>query len=164
MFILFPVSAISIFFANILVELFALDDRQGIRTYLNSITGVLSIVSILIALFLNLYGTEILSLFGKGFDQGENLLLVLSVGYTLSAMFGSYETVLLISDYKERLSRINLQMIFLNLVLNFPLVYYYGINGAAAGTLIVIVYSRLLQIYLVNKYVLSKHELLVPWD
>ena len=154
LFILFPVSAVSIFFSNMLVGLFAKNDITNILFYLKKITLVLFFSSLLIFLVINIFNGEILQVFGNFFDKGESVLLILSFGYMLSASFGCFETVILISKHKNYLFKLNITMIILNAVLNIPLVYYYGINGAAFGTLVAIIYSRLMQVLFVKKKIL----------
>jgi len=96
-----------------------------------------------------------LNLFGKEFIDGSLVLLFLTFGYMISASLGSFETVLLMSEYKKRLFQINLFVVLTNLFVNIPLVYFYGINGAAIGTLISIVVNRLLQFQIIKSKILS---------
>ena len=154
LFILFPVSAVSIFFSNLLVGFFAKNDINSISFYLKKISIVLFFSSLVIFLVINFFNVEILQVFGKDFNEGESVLLFLSFGYMVSAIFGCFETVILISKHKNYLFKLNIIMIILNILLNIPLVYFYGINGAAIGTLIVIIYSRLMQVNFVKRNIL----------
>lgn len=154
LFILFPVSAVNIFFSNMLVGFFTKNDINSIKFYLKKISLVLLFISLIIFLGINFFNVEILQVFGKDFEEGESVLLFLSFAYMVSAIFGSFETVILISKHKNYLFKLNITMIILNVLLNLPLVYFYGINGAAIGTLIVIIYTRLMQVYFVKKKIL----------
>ena len=58
---------------------------------------------------------------------------------------GVFESIFLMSDLKIILAKINLYMIIFNLILNIPLVYYFGIVGASIATLLSIVIVRLIQ-------------------
>ena len=155
LFMLFPASAIAIFFSNKLVVFYKNNQVTEIKTYLKKITLVLSLVSLFLFLFLNIFSTYILNLFGKEFIDGSLVLLFLTFGYMISASLGSFETVLLMSEYKKRLFQINLFVVLTNLFVNIPLVYFYGINGAAIGTLISIVVNRLLQFQIIKNKILS---------
>ena len=154
LFMLLPASAISIFFANKLVAFYKNNQLTHVKSYLKKITLVLSLVSLLLFLFLNVLNTHILGLFGMEFVNGSLVLLFLTFGYMISASLGSFETVLLMSKFKKQLFQINLLVVLANLIVNIPLVYLYGINGAAVGTLISLVLNRFLQFRIIRNKIL----------
>ena len=157
LFMLFPASAIAIFFSNKLIVFYKNNQITEIKKYIKKITLVLFLVSLFLFLFLNVFSTYILSLFGKEFIDGSLVLLFLTFGYMISASLGSFETVLLMSEYKKRLFQINLFVVLTNLFVNIPLVYFYGINGAAIGTLISIVFNRFLQFKIIKNKILFRN-------
>jgi len=154
LFMLFPASAIAIFFSNKLVLFYKNNEVIEIKRYLKKITFVLFALSLILFLILNLFSFQILSLFGKDFIEGKSVLLILTFGYMISAGFGAFETVLLMSKYKKALFKINLLVVFSNLFVNIPFVYLYGIKGAAFGTLVSILVNRFLQFQIITKKIL----------
>lgn len=154
-FMLFPASAIAIFFSNKLVEFYKNNDHKSVHTYLKKITIILFIVSSLIFTLINLFSSTILNLFGKEFIDGSMALLILTFAYLINASFGSFETVLLMSTHKSYLFNLNLITVLINIFFNVPLVFLYGIEGAAIGTLISITANRVMQYHFLRKKILK---------
>lgn len=154
-FMLFPASAIAIFFSNKLVVFYENNDYKSIVAYLKKITVILFIVSLLLFILINLFSSTILNLFGKEFINGSTVLLILTFAYLINASLGSFETILLMSSHKGYLFNLNLITVLLNLMFNIPLVFLFGIEGAAVGTLISIAANRVLQYYFIRNKVLK---------
>jgi len=154
-FMLFPASAIAIFFSNKLVEFYKNNDHKSVVTFLKKITIILFIVSSLLFVLINLFSSSILNLFGEEFKEGNVVLLILTFAYLINASLGSFETVLLMSSYKRYLFNLNLITVLLNIIFNIPLVFLFGIEGAALGTLISIATNRIMQYYFIRNKVLK---------
>lgn len=154
-FMLFPASAIAIFFSNKLVEFYKDNNHKSVVVFLKKITIILFIVSSLLFIFINLFSSTILNLFGSEFKEGNIVLLILTFAYLINSSFGSFETVLLMSSYKKYLFNMNLITVLLNIILNIPLVFLYGIEGAAFGTLITIATNRIMQYFFIKNKVLK---------
>lgn len=154
-FMLFPASAIAIFFSNKLVEFYKNNDHKSVVTFLKKITIILFVVSSLLFVLINLFSSTILNLFGKEFKQGNIVLLILTLAYLINASVGAFETVLLMSSHKRYLFNLNLITVLLNIIFNIPLVFLYGIEGAAFGTLISIATNRIMQYYFIRNKVLK---------
>ena len=157
-FMLFPTSAIAIFFSNKLVLFYKNNDFKSIKEYLKNITVVLMSISVLLFIILNIFSSQILNIFGEEFKEGRIVLLILTFGYMINATFGAFETVILMSLHKKLLFKLNLIVVFTNLIINIPLVYLYGINGAAFGTLISILVNRFLQYKVINDKILVQNK------
>lgn len=152
--LLFPASAISIFFSNHIVALLKQNKKTQIMFYLKKITLGLFVLSLIIFTVFNVFNTQILSLFGKEFIVATQVLFVLSFAHMINASTGMFETVILMSASKKYLFKLNLITVLINLILNIPLVYYYGIEGAAVGTLIAIIANRIFQYWIIKKIIL----------
>lgn len=122
-FMLFPASAIAIFFSNKLVEFYNNNNHNSVVTFLKKITIILFVVSSLLFVLINLFSTTILNLFGKEFNEGSVVLLILTLAYLINASAGAFETVLLMSSYKRYLFNLNLITVLLNIIFNIPLVF-----------------------------------------
>lgn len=154
LFLLFPASAISIFFSNKIVEFLKTKEENLLSSYLKRITIILFASSLLFFLIINLFNKEILGIFGEEFIEATVVLFILSFAHMLNAATGMYETVILMSPSKKHLFKLNLITVLINLILNIPLVYYYGLEGAAIGTLIAIVANRAFQYRIIKKMIL----------
>lgn len=154
-FMLFPASALAIFFSNMLVEFYKKNDYKSVVYYLKMNTVILFFVSLLLFILINFFSSTILNLFGKEFNNGTIVLLILTFAYLINASAGSFETVLLMSSHKRYLFNLNLITVLLNLIFNIPLVLLYGIEGAAVGTLFSISANRAMQYYFIKNKVLK---------
>lgn len=153
-FMLFPASAFAIYFSNKLVEFYSSGNLNEIRRYLLSISLGLGIISLSLFSIINFFNTELLSFFGQEFKSATTVLLILTFGQLINASTGAFETTILMSSEKKYLFKLNFLVVIVNLIFNIPLVYYYGINGAAIGTLLAIVFNRFVQYKIIYSKVL----------
>lgn len=151
LFLLFPASAISIFFSNKYLKLLKNNKNEEIRKLFIQITKILFAISFSLFVFIAFFNKEILTLFGTEFVKGYKVLLILAFTHAVNASFGLIETILLMSDSKQILFKLNIITVGLNLIINIPLVYYYGLVGAAIGTFCVVMFNKVFQFYVINK-------------
>ena len=81
-------------------------------------------------------GRWLLALFGPNFVEGYPVLFILSVGLLLRASIGPAETLLIMAGQQGITAVVYAVTFFLNVSLNFFLIPYFGINGAAIATAI----------------------------
>jgi len=152
--ILFPASAVSIFFSNKVVEFLRKNDYKQLNKYFKIATFGLFLISMLMFIVINSFSTLILSLFGDIFISATTVLLLFSFAQLLNGTTGIFESIFLMSDLKNIFMKLNIIMLLINLLLNIPLVYFYGMEGAAIATLIVISINRVIQYNIIYKKVL----------
>lgn len=78
--------------------------------------------------------TYILNLFGEGFVIGQVAMIVLVVGQIIGACTGPVGHLLHMTAYERTSARINMITAGSNLLLNFPAILIWGIEGAAIVT------------------------------
>ena len=81
-------------------------------------------------------GHWLLALFGPSFVNGYPVLFILSIGLLLRASIGPAETLLIMAGQQGITAVVYAATFFLNVSLNFLLIPYLGINGAATATAI----------------------------
>ena len=81
-------------------------------------------------------GRWLLALFGPNFVEGYPVLFILSAGLLLRASIGPAETLLIMAGQQGITAVVYAAAFFLNVSLNFALIPYFGINGAATATAI----------------------------
>lgn len=91
----------------------------------------LAMVAILIVV-----GHWLLALFGPSFVEGYPVLVILSVGLLARASIGPAETLLIMAGQQGITAIVYAAAFLLNVSLNFLLIPYIGINGAATATAI----------------------------
>ena len=145
--ILFPASALTVFFANKVVERVEAGDKNILFNEFVESTKYLFCISLLLFAVINLFADQILGLFGKDFVGGKSVLFVFSIAQLIIGTSGIFEAVFLMTDNKKLFLRINALMIIINISLGFPLINSFGILGAAYSTLIAVTVNRLIQYY-----------------
>lgn len=145
--IIFPASALTVFFANRVVERIETGNKNILfKEFVESIK-YLFIISLLFFIAINLFADQILGLFGKEFIGGKFILFIFSIAQLIIGTSGIFEAVFLMTDNKKVFLQINALMIVINIALGFPLIYLFGIFGAAYSTLIAVTVNRLIQYY-----------------
>jgi O-antigen/teichoic acid export membrane protein len=90
--------------------------------------------SLAAALALLLVGKPLLWLFGPEFTSAYHVMVILSVGLVIKAMFGPAEYVLNMLGEQKLCAAVLFFTAMLNLLLNFMLVPVWGLAGAAVAT------------------------------
>ncbi len=90
--------------------------------------------TLLAAGILLIFSSEILSIFGKEFQEGCVILRILAVGALINALSGPVGWVLCMSGHEALFQRVLLVAAGLNIILNLILIPLYGAVGAALTT------------------------------
>lgn len=149
--ILFPASAVSIFFSNKVVEFMQLNNYESLNKYFRIATFSLFFISFTMFILINYFDVYILSLFGEVFTSASLTLLLFSFAQLINGTAGVFESFFLMTKLRNVLMKLNIMIIIVNIILNIPLVYFYGINGAALATLIAIILNRLIQYAIIKR-------------
>lgn len=157
-FILFPASAVFIFFSNITVKAIQEKEISKLKIYVRNGTFILLCISFSMILFLNLYHYNILSFFGKDFLVDYKIILVYTIGQGVFCCFGMYESIFLMTQLKKYYILFNIGAVLLNFIIGIPLVHCFGILGAAYSSLISILLMKFAQIYILKKIKWEKLE------
>jgi len=152
---LFPASAVIIYFSNKVVVFINKRNYTKLNKYFKIATFGLFTISLLMFIVINYYNEYLLFLFGDVFTSATTTLLIFTFAQLINGTTGVFESIFLMSDLKYLFMKLNTIMIIVNIFLNIPLIYFYGINGAATATLVVISINKVIQLYIINKKVLS---------
>jgi len=145
MIMLIPASAATIFFNNKVASCYKNDNLSELKKSFNFMFTALTTLAILMFMLVIFFHVEILLLFGSGFDLASTTLIIFMLAQAINLSTGVFESIFVMSDLKMIFAKLNFYMIILNLILNIPLVYFYGIVGASIATLLSIVMVRLIQ-------------------
>lgn len=105
------------------------------------ITGTFPVAIILVT-----FAPEIMSIYGSGFREGDVALRILALAYFIVAGSGSVGHMLQMSDHQDFAFGVNTFTVLLNLSLNWILIQWYGVMGAALATAITQALSNILQL------------------
>jgi O-antigen/teichoic acid export membrane protein len=141
----------------IFTELHSEGNYDKLKTFYQTVTKWSLTFNLPIFLFLVIFGTNVLQLFGNDFNAGFTGLVILSASALFNASVGACGALLNMSGY----SKINFynSIIYLvcTLALDFALIPSFGLTGAAlAGSLTIIIVNSLMSIqvyWLLNRIV-----------
>ncbi|MDP5027627.1 MAG: flippase [Flavobacterium sp.] len=134
-----------------IAELYGSGNLQELKKLIHSSTRIISILTIPLVLLLVVGSESILSFFGENVIVGSPTLIIVSVGVLFSAMAGNVDQILNMTNNQVLLRNITILSFFVNISLNFLLIPYYGINGAAFASLISNVVINTLCLYYIKK-------------
>ncbi|MBL7156548.1 MAG: flippase [Candidatus Omnitrophica bacterium] len=146
-------------FAPIIADLFNRNKLKNTELLFKTTTRWNLIISILCFLPIVFFSKNLLGLFGKSFETGSSVLVVLSFFYLLKASLGPVPFMLQMSGHPNLILINNAIMAVLNIILNALLIPIFGILGAAFATGISLSLCALLG--LIEVYSLLKIH---PWN
>lgn len=148
---IFFVSVINGYIAPKIALAYSNKDHAEIkRIYLASVRiAVASSLPILLVMYAS--PEWLLSLFGQGFANSSDTLVIICLAYALNACFGPTGYVLNMTDNQTVFMRIMLASLLLNLALNYFLIPLYALNGAAMATLLSTVLWNILSLVFLQR-------------
>lgn len=113
----------------------------------SALTGTASILAFLLLIF---FGDFLLKkVFGQNFSESYNLLIILAAGYAFGGLVGPSGTYLSMTG-REKLTLYSMgSAVLLNIVLNFLLIPFFGLEGAAIATFTSLVLGKSFMAFMV---------------
>lgn len=125
-------------------EFWALGKADELIFFAKNVTRFVSIISFILFSIVILFGKEVLMFFGNEYTNGLSSLIVLSFGQLINAMAGSVGYILIMTQYQTFHRNVILLGALLNMTLNFVLIPYLGILGAAFSTTLTLVFWNII--------------------
>lgn len=145
-------TAINVIAATKISELYANGKKKELDTTIRKISALGAVAGLPIFLVLALFPHFLLSLFGQGFIDGSNALIILAFGQLINVTLGSAIFVLAMTDHERSLASAVAISLGINITLGFILIPPFGIMGAAITTTTTLIVSCLIMLLLVKKY------------
>lgn len=114
--------------------------------------GVIVVAGLLLSVFL-FFGKPILSLWGEEFSESYVPLMILCFGQFLNVSTGCSGLLLIMCGYEKTHRNISLVSVAINILLNFFLITFFGIIGAAVATAFTIGLENILKVIYAKKKV-----------
>lgn len=126
------------------------------KDYLKNIEKIYSVVIFLTmvqTVFMLLFSKEIIYiLYGGQYNLSANLLFFLAPTVIFNQV-GNARSIWILSEHKyKEMTRINMIGAFVNVILNYVLINYLGVNGAAISTLITYFFVNILSNYIIDDF------------
>ncbi len=147
----FVLIAINLVSAPKFASLYKQGKMENLKRYTINSTRLMVIFSTPIVLFMVCFPTFIMSLFGSGFQGGAPMLVILSIGQFINVLTGSVSLLLMMSGHEKDTRNIQIICGFAGTLLNYVLIKYFGVLGAAIGTAIAISAQNLICVGMVKK-------------
>jgi O-antigen/teichoic acid export membrane protein len=132
-------------------ELKSQNDIAGIEKVVKHSTKLIFWVTLPIVAVLCLFPELVLSVSGPSFVAGAGTLIILSLGKFFSSISGSVGTILQMTGLQKYFQNILLLAAAINVVLNYLLIPYYGIEGAAIASLACVVFWNSVMVIVVKR-------------
>ena len=127
------------------------DNPLKFKKFIKQTTFVIILTSLPVFLILVLFPNFFLQIFGHEFTAGKNVLIILSAGMFLGAFSGSTINILNMAGYEKIVYNILLFSAIMNITLNFILIPFYGIDGAAIATAVTTLFWNLAAVVVIYK-------------
>lgn len=137
--LLFGLTAVSSIAVPMMSRYFAKSDGEGVIKIMRMSSITLLLISLLISVLIITFGKQILGLYGAGFVQGFDILLVLLAAFFISAVIGPIGALLNMTGAQKVVTYSVGVAAMLNILLNLQLIPSMGSIGAAIGTAISVV-------------------------
>jgi len=134
--VLFFVVSMNVVIMPKISELYHQKNTVELRKVVNRSTQVVIALTLPLALVLIVFSKFILGLNGDGFEAGSTTLILITLGGLFNAMTGNVDQILNMTSNQKSVSVIFFIGFVLNVILNLFLIPAYGIEGAAASSLI----------------------------
>lgn len=139
--------AFSGIFTPMFSKYFASNDKQNMQHIYRLVTRWILTLLAPILIFIILFSKKILLLFGSEYLAASNILILLSIGTSIYALFGISGSTLVVSGHQ----RLNLLNTFiaavLNIILNIILIPKHGLAGAAWATFISLSFIAIIRVF-----------------
>lgn len=115
-------------------------------------TKIITLLTFPVVIVLIVFRNFFLGIFGIEFVNGDQALIIISLGLLFNALSGSVSQVLNMTKHQNELRNITLIAALLNIIFNLILIPTYGIKGAALASLIANVFLNVSGIIMVKHY------------
>jgi O-antigen/teichoic acid export membrane protein len=143
-------NTILIAFSGIFTPMFsrylAQGDIQKMQHIYRLVTRWILSILVPIFIFIILFAKKIMLLFGTEFIGVANILILLTIGTSIFALFGIGGAILVVSGYQKLNLTNTLVAALLNIVLNIILIPRYGLAGAAWATVISLTFIAIVRL------------------
>lgn len=151
MLISFILIAVNLVSAPKFASLYNQNKLKELKKYAINTTRLMTFFATPLVLAIVVFPGTIMQIFGKSFENGIQMLRILSIGQYVNVLTGSVAYLLMMSGYEKQLMNITIISGIISILLNIILVRYYGVMGASIAIAVSISLQNLLAVGMVNK-------------
>ncbi|WP_436514889.1 oligosaccharide flippase family protein [Ekhidna sp. To15] len=128
-----------------------LNDKNQTQKLYQDLILFTTILMLPALMFLVVNGEYILSLFGKDFEYGYTVMIVLSIGFFFNGFVGPTGNIMIMGDQQKKLAIIQYVTLALFVFLSLIIVPHYGILGAAICRSLIWICAEFAKLILINR-------------
>lgn len=150
--IAFALQASKMISEPIFAKLYNTGKKEELQRAITNISQINFIFSLLVFLFILFFGEYLIKfLFGDEYLSAYLAFLILAIGRLMSALFGAGGYLLNMSGFEKKYAKIWLYTAITNIFLNFLIIPFLGINGAALSTSLSLIFANVYTYFLAKK-------------
>lgn len=134
-----------------MAKLYGEGNMEGLKKLIHQSTKLIAVLSIPIVAGLIILSDFILSLFGEEAIEGKSTMIIVAIGVLFSAVCGNIDQILNMTGNEKVFRNIAISCFFVNVILNYILIPYYGINGSAIASLITNIVLNIISLIYMRK-------------
>jgi len=134
MLVLLGMQAVNMVAAPLIAEYHDKKSTHEFQEFVSSCSRWNFVLSIPLLVLVIGWGDWVLSVFGEQYQSGYMALMLLGVGQFVNVSMGPVGFMLTMTGHQTDGLKILTLSLMVNVLLNFPAIYYYGLNGAAGAT------------------------------
>lgn len=134
-----------------IASLYDNNQLKELEEMVQRVTKGLTFIGIMMFLVFFFLGEHILNLWGNEFTEAYTILLIVAIGQLVNLGTGAVGVIMLMTGHERIQSKISLAYVALNIILNFGLIYLYGIIGAAIATTTTLIISNVIKVIFVKR-------------
>jgi len=143
---IFLLQSVNSIFASVISELVEKEDHQTLEKLLKSLTKWIFFFGLNFLGFVVILNQEILTIFGKEYLIGGQVLIILTLGQFINAAAGPTGTILIMSGNQKYEVYNSIGICILNFIMNLYFIPKFGASGAGIATAISIMVINILKI------------------
>lgn len=148
----FGLTAVNVVVSPLISELYSKNKIRKLQEVTSSAAMITTAFTIPIVVILAVFSNELLFLFGKEFVEGNSALKILLIGQTVNSFTGSVAFLMTMTNYHNQSFYILLTASLFNITLNFILIPFWGMEGAAISTAVTTIFWNItMYIYMKKK-------------
>lgn len=147
----FGLMAANAIVAPMISELYSTGQHEKLQRMVTLAARGIGVFTLLVFIFLTVFGKFMLSLFGEDFVMGYIPLVILLVGQTVNALAGSVGFLMSMTGHQNQAAKIVGLSAVVNIIANFILIPIMGTLGAAVATAGTTILWNLLMFFYVLK-------------
>jgi O-antigen/teichoic acid export membrane protein len=147
----FILMAINLISAPRFASFYHQNQLEKLKRYAINTTRLMTLVATPFIIIICIWSSQIMALFGKGFNQGASILIILSLGQFINAISGSVSYLLSMSGHQKDNRNIAIINGIFSLLMCLVLIPIYGALGAAIATALGVASQNFMGVYFVKK-------------